>query len=96
MMSEVRSVDAQANAGVQDIAPSSAASMDLPWMSIPSGATHDAVHMASLAPMGMIFISSQNGKSHCPEEWTDYADIAVGVRALATSLMNLDQYEFQT
>lgn len=86
----------QANAGVQDIAASSAASIDLPWMPIPSGATHDAVHMAALAPMGMIFIPSHNGKSHCPEEWTDYADIAVGVRALATSLINLDQHEFQT
>lgn len=86
----------KANAGVQDIAALSAASMDLPWMSVPSGATHDAVHMASLAPMGMIFIPPHNGKSHCPEEWTDYADIAVGVRALAASLINLDQHEFQT
>ncbi|WP_253905001.1 M20 family metallo-hydrolase [Arthrobacter sp. H14] len=86
----------QANEEVQEIAASSAASLDLPWTAIPSGATHDAVHMASLAPMGMIFIPSHNGKSHCPEEWTDYADIAVGVRALAASLINLDQHAFQT
>jgi N-carbamoyl-L-amino-acid hydrolase len=80
-----------ANGGVQDVAASSADSLDLAWAPIPSGATHDAVHMAQLTPMGMIFIPSRNGKSHCPEEWTDYTDIAVGVRALAATLINLDR-----
>lgn len=79
-----------ADPGVQDIAAAAADSLGIPWMPIPSGATHDAVHMATLAPMGMIFIPSQDGKSHCPEEWTDTADIALGIDALVQTITNLD------
>lgn len=80
----------QADRGVQDVAGSAADALGLPWMPIPSGATHDAVHMAVLAPMGMIFIPSKGGKSHCPEEWSSTEDIAVGVHALLTTLQHLD------
>jgi N-carbamoyl-L-amino-acid hydrolase len=80
----------QASTGVQDIAAGAADELGVPWMPIPSGATHDAVHMATLAPMGMIFVPSKAGKSHCPEEWTDTADIAIGVNALAQTLAALD------
>lgn len=63
----------------------------IPWMPIPSGATHDAVHMAALAPAGMIFIPSQNdGISHSPDELTEPADIAMGVDVLVDSLIRLD------
>lgn len=81
----------KADTGVQDVAAAAADSLGIPWMSIPSGATHDAVHMAALAPMGMIFIPSKDGKSHCPEEWSDTADIALGVSALVETLKDLDR-----
>ncbi|MCU1631906.1 MAG: Zn-dependent hydrolase [Micrococcaceae bacterium] len=80
----------RADSGIQDIAGAAADALGLPWMPIPSGATHDAVHMAALAPMGMIFIPSQGGKSHCPEEWSSTEDIATGVNALVGTLRNLD------
>jgi N-carbamoyl-L-amino-acid hydrolase len=80
-----------ADPGMQDIAGSAADSLGIPWMPIPSGATHDSVHMAALAPMGMIFIPSKGGKSHCPEEWSDTADIALGVRALLETLRARDR-----
>lgn len=82
-----------AHAGVHDVAAAAADAIGIPWMPIPSGATHDAVHMAALAPMGMIFVPSRAGKSHCPEEWTDFADIATGVGALAQTLSLLDRTE---
>ncbi|WP_417257235.1 M20 family metallo-hydrolase [Celeribacter halophilus] len=81
----------KADKGVQDVVASAADSLDIAWAPIPSGATHDAVHMASLAPMGMIFIPSKDGKSHCPEEWTDTADIEVGVGALVQTIKELDR-----
>ena len=81
----------QAHAGIHDVAAAAADASGIPWMPIPSGATHDAVHMAALAPMGMIFVPSKAGKSHCPEEWTDFADIATGVGALAQTLTGLDR-----
>jgi N-carbamoyl-L-amino-acid hydrolase len=56
-----------------------------------SGAGHDGVQMARLGPIGMIFIPSQDGRSHCPEEYTGITDIAVGVHALAQSVLTLDK-----
>lgn len=85
----------EASTGVQDVTGASADALGLPWMPIPSGATHDAVHMASLAPMGMLFIPSKDGRSHCPEEWSSTADIAVGVHALAETLRRLDSTDTQ-
>ncbi|WP_298590314.1 M20 family metallo-hydrolase [uncultured Kocuria sp.] len=55
-----------------------------------SGATHDSVEMARLAPAGMIFVPSAGGRSHCPEEWTDIAHIEEGVRVLTQSVLNVD------
>lgn len=77
---------------VQDTTAAVLDQRGIPWMPIPSGATHDAVHMAAIAPAGMIFIPSRNGGiSHSPEEWTDAGDIATGVDALGATLVSLDK-----
>jgi beta-ureidopropionase / N-carbamoyl-L-amino-acid hydrolase len=65
----------------------------LPWTPVPSGATHDAVHLARLCPMGMVFIPSRAGRSHCPEEWSEFADIAAGVQVLGAAVQALDQQD---
>jgi N-carbamoyl-L-amino-acid hydrolase len=57
---------------------------------LPSGAGHDATQIATIAPVGMIFVPSRGGKSHTPKEWTDVADIALGVQALARALLKAD------
>ena len=44
-----------------------------------SGAGHDAMVMASLAEVGLVFVPSRDGRSHCPEEWTDYNKLKKGV-----------------
>jgi N-carbamoyl-L-amino-acid hydrolase len=58
---------------------------------LPSGAGHDATQIATIAPIGMIFVPSRDGKSHCPEEWTDLEDIALGVQALVRALVKVDK-----
>lgn len=80
--------------GVQDLAAAACDAAGVSWLPVPSGATHDAVHMAALAPMGMIFVPSANGKSHCPEEFTATGQIATGVRVLADTLIRLDTHHF--
>ncbi|MFZ5918941.1 MAG: Zn-dependent hydrolase [Chloroflexota bacterium] len=60
-------------------------------LTLPSGAGHDATQLARIAPIGMIFVPSSAGKSHCPEEWTDMEDIALGVQALARALHETDR-----
>lgn len=55
-----------------------------------SGAEHDAAVIARQVPTGMLFVPSHEGRSHCPEEWTDAADVLAGVRALTGAVLALD------
>jgi beta-ureidopropionase / N-carbamoyl-L-amino-acid hydrolase len=57
---------------------------------LPSFAGHDANQVAKIAPIGMLFVPSHNGRSHCPEEWTDLADAALGARALGEAVLRFD------
>jgi len=56
---------------------------------MPSGAGHDAMVMAEIAPVGMIFVPSKNGKSHCPEEWTDYDKVSKGAEMVLGAILKL-------
>lgn len=51
---------------------------------------HDAMNMERILPMGMIFLRSSNeGVSHCPEEYTTKEDFAKGTEVLADVLYAL-------
>ena len=54
-----------------------------------SGAGHDTMYMASLAPAGMIFIPCANGISHNPEESASPADIMTGIDVLTRTMRAL-------
>lgn len=54
-----------------------------------SGAGHDAMIMASVAETGLVFVPSKGGRSHCPEEWTDCAQIKKGVDVILGVLLTL-------
>ncbi len=51
-----------------------------------SGAGHDAQVLAACCPVGMLFVPSIGGRSHCPEEATDPGHLALGARVLARAL----------
>jgi beta-ureidopropionase / N-carbamoyl-L-amino-acid hydrolase len=55
-----------------------------------SAAEHDTAFMARMFPSAMIFIPSKDGRSHCPDEWSDGSDIAAGVQTLVDSIVRLD------
>lgn len=80
-----------ATPSIQDTIAATAGQLGATWTAVPSGAGHDAAHMAHLGPMGMIFIPSVGGRSHCPEEWTDMAHILTGIHTLTATIVNLDQ-----
>ena len=63
--------------------------LGLPFLSMVSRAYHDALFMARVAPTGMIFIPSQGGFSHRPEEYSTPEEIARGVAVLAGTLARL-------
>jgi len=69
---------------------SSARSLGLSTLSMPSGAGHDAQSLALIAPVGMIFIPSVNGISHAPEELSRPADIESGANVLLETLLGAD------
>ncbi|MEW6642650.1 MAG: Zn-dependent hydrolase [Pseudomonadota bacterium] len=56
-----------------------------------SGAGHDAAWIAKVAPSAMIFVPSRGGRSHCPEEWTEIAEIALGAAVLFETVLELDR-----
>jgi allantoate deiminase len=59
---------------------------------MPSGAGHDASIVSALVPAAMIFVPSQAGISHAPEEWSSPEDIAAGTAALCRSVLALDEF----
>jgi N-carbamoyl-L-amino-acid hydrolase len=61
---------------------------------MPSGAGHDAQAMATLAPMGMIFVPSVAGISHAPKEFSKPADIVNGANVLLATLLRFDSAEW--
>jgi allantoate deiminase len=54
-----------------------------------SGALHDSCKLAGLTDIGMIFVPSKDGRSHCPEEWTDPEDIRLGADVLLDTIIEL-------
>jgi len=58
-----------------------------------SGAGHDAMIMGSLTDVGLIFVPSKNGRSHCPEEWTDYEDLQKGIEIIYKTILELGEVE---
>jgi N-carbamoyl-L-amino-acid hydrolase len=48
-----------------------------------SGAAHDTMHVANVTDACLLFAPSEDGISHNPREWTDWADCATATRVLA-------------
>jgi ureidoglycolate amidohydrolase len=60
-----------------------------PYLDMASGAYHDAMVLGSRVPIGMIFVPSRDGLSHHPDEFTEPAELDLGVRVLAGTLAKL-------
>jgi len=60
-----------------------------PWRDIMSGAGHDAVNMARIAPSAMIFIPCKDGISHNEAEYSSPEAIAAGADVLLSTLLDL-------
>lgn len=56
-----------------------------------SGAGHDAMIMAGITDVGLVFVPSKDGRSHCPEEWTDYEDLQKGIEVIYDTILDLGE-----
>jgi N-carbamoyl-L-amino-acid hydrolase len=74
---------------VIDLVRAKADALALGNMDMPSGAGHDAMHIARLCPAGMIFVPCERGISHNEIENATPADLAAGARVLVEVLVEL-------
>lgn len=88
---EVLNADAPCQSGeaiIQSLT-TQAEALGYPYQKMVSRAYHDTLFMAQICPTSMIFVPSENGYSHRPEEYTSPEDIARGVELLAHTLADL-------
>ncbi len=71
---------------IVDLVREKANALGLPNMDMPSGAGHDAMHVAPFCPAGMIFVPCERGISHNEAEAAAPSDLAAGARVLVASL----------
>ncbi len=62
---------------------------DVRYTKLHSGAAHDAQIIANIAPAGMIFVPSKDGRSHSTAEWTAWEDIEAGANILLNTMRRL-------
>jgi allantoate deiminase len=58
-------------------------------LSLPSGAGHDAMAMADLCPVGMLFVRCTDGISHNPVEFASQSDIDQAIAILLDAVEHL-------
>ncbi len=66
-----------------------AAALGVTALVMPSGAGHDAMHLADQVASGMLFIPSKGGRSHDTAEDSSEEDIVLGCRVLGGAVMGL-------
>lgn len=67
------------------------AAANLPVHRLPSGAGHDAMAIADLCPVAMLFIRSPGGISHHPDESVIAADVSVALDVLIDTVRRYHQ-----
>ncbi|MCL6443024.1 MAG: hydantoinase/carbamoylase family amidase, partial [Alicyclobacillus sp.] len=74
---------------VVELLAESAAAVGAPFHRLHSGAAHDAMNIAAIAPAGMLFIRSVGGISHSPDEASEPEDLALAAAVLEEALARL-------
>ncbi len=91
MEKEVVSKPVTFDKGIIERLQAACLSLRLPFQEMISGAGHDAMHIAEISRAGMVFVPSAAGRSHCPEEWTEFEHISQAIDVLAAAIAEMDQ-----
>ena len=75
---------------MQSVLAGAAARQDLSFISMASGASHDAAHIAKQVPTGMVFIPCREGISHAPEEHAEPEHVAQAVEVVVDAFRAID------
>jgi beta-ureidopropionase / N-carbamoyl-L-amino-acid hydrolase len=74
---------------VIDVLAKSAAKRSISSSVMPSGAGHDAMHVAALCPTGMVLAPSVGGISHHHQEWTEMEDIVTAIQVVVDAAIEM-------
>jgi len=75
--------------GIRALLEQACREVEVPWRRMPSHAGHDAQLIARLCPTGMLFVPSQGGHSHRPDERTEIEHIGSAIQVLIRTLFRL-------
>jgi allantoate deiminase len=75
--------------GIGEVIAHHCSQLDLPYLVMNSGAAHDCQVMSSITDVGLIFIPSEDGLSHCPEEYSRWEHVEQGANVLLHSLLTI-------
>ena len=79
------------SAAMIDLVEGATRDLGINALRLPSGAGHDGQSIAHLAPLGMVFVPSQGGISHAPDEFTSDRHCLLGAQTLALAWLRLAQ-----
>lgn len=74
---------------VQEVFADACDSLGLSYVTLASGAGHDAQCLALVCPTGMIFVPSAGGFSHSDREFSEWQDCVNGANVLLHTALNL-------
>jgi allantoate deiminase len=77
------------DAKLQSVLRKAIETQNIPVHTLFSGAGHDAMAMADICPVAMLFMRCDKGISHHPSEAIDTPDVAVSLAVLSHTLQNL-------
>lgn len=79
------------NKKIRSLLESSCAQLGTSFINMHSGAGHDAMVLSDITDVGLIFVPSKDGLSHCPEEWTAIHELAAGIEVLYETALKLTE-----
>ncbi|WP_129113622.1 M20/M25/M40 family metallo-hydrolase [Halegenticoccus tardaugens] len=74
---------------VRDVIETTAKSTGTSHQRIVNGAGHDASYLNEHTATGMVFVPSEDGKTHSEAEYTEWTDVLGGTRVFANTVLNL-------
>jgi N-carbamoyl-L-amino-acid hydrolase len=81
------------SSGLMDTLKNICIEKDLSFQLMQSGAGHDAMNMTKLCRVGLIFVPSEDGLSHHPDEYTELDDILNGIDVLEEVVLHYSKLE---
>jgi len=79
------------NKEIRSLLEASCAELNTSFINMHSGAGHDAMVLSDITDVGLIFVPSKDGLSHCPEEWTATHELAAGIEVLYETALKLTE-----